>query len=75
VRVDLENVSNCSAVEALWALGAPEPKKKVKAARRAGWGVVERVSKTAPKGAVFCRLFTGTETYAVIFVSTIFFLA
>jgi hypothetical protein len=62
-------------VEALWALGAPEPKKKVKAARRAGWGVVERVSKTAPKGAVFCRLFTGTETYAVIFVSTIFFLA
>jgi hypothetical protein len=28
--------------------------------------VVERVPKTAPKGVVFCRLFTGTETYAVI---------
>jgi len=31
VRVDVENVSNGSAVEA---------KKKVKAARRAGWGVI-----------------------------------
>jgi hypothetical protein len=29
--------------------------------------VVERVPKTAPKGVVFCRLFTGTETYAVRF--------
>jgi hypothetical protein len=28
-------------------------------------GVVERVPKTGPKGAVFCRLFTGTETYPV----------
>jgi hypothetical protein len=37
----------------------------VKAARRAGWGVVEGVQKTVPKGAVFCHLFTGTETYAV----------
>jgi hypothetical protein len=27
--------------------------------------VVERLPKTALKGAVFCRLFTGTETYAV----------
>jgi hypothetical protein len=26
-------------------------------------GAVERVLKTAPKGAVFCRYFTGTETY------------
>jgi hypothetical protein len=26
---------------------------------------VERVPKTGPKGAVFCRLFTGTETYRV----------
>jgi hypothetical protein len=26
---------------------------------------VERVPETAPKGAVFCRLITGTETYAV----------
>jgi hypothetical protein len=25
------------------------------------------VPKTAPKGAVFCRLFTGTETYSVSF--------
>jgi hypothetical protein len=24
---------------------------------------VERVPKTAPKGVVFCRVFTGTETY------------
>jgi hypothetical protein len=31
------------------ALGALEP-KKVKAARRAGWALVERVSKTAPQG-------------------------
>jgi hypothetical protein len=30
VRVDLENVSNGSAVEALWALGALEPKKRLK---------------------------------------------
>ena len=59
--MDLENVSNGSAVEALWALGALEPKKKLK--RPDGRvGVVERLPKTAPKGAVFCRLFTGTET-------------
>jgi hypothetical protein len=25
--------------------------------------LVERVPKTAPKAAVFCHLFTGTETY------------
>jgi hypothetical protein len=43
------HVSNGSTVEALWALGALEPPKKVKAARRAGWGVVERVPKTAPQ--------------------------
>jgi hypothetical protein len=63
-RVDVENVSHQkSVVEALWALGAPGPKKRLKRSRRAGWGVVERVLKTAPKGVVFCRLFTGTETY------------
>ena len=28
--------------------------------------VVERVPETPPKGAVFCRLFTGTETYGVM---------
>ena len=39
-----------------------------KAARRAGLSAVERVLKTAPKGAVFCRFFTGTETYWVISV-------
>ena len=43
-----------------------ESLKKVKAARHAGWGVVERVPKTAPKGAVFCRLTAGTETDAVV---------
>ena len=30
MRVDVENMSNGSAVEALWALGAPEPKKRLK---------------------------------------------
>jgi hypothetical protein len=30
---------------------------------------VERVLKTAPKGVVFCRVFTGTETYAVSIVA------
>jgi hypothetical protein len=56
--VDLENVSNGSAVEALWVLGAPEPKKWLK--RPDGGfgkgGVLERVPKRAPKGVVFCRL-------------------
>jgi hypothetical protein len=28
--MDLENVSNASAVETLWALGALEPKKRLK---------------------------------------------
>jgi hypothetical protein len=61
VRVDVENVSNgfCGGGSlSLWALGVLEP-------GRAGWGVVERVPKTAPKGVVFCHLTTGTETYAV----------
>ena len=63
MRVDVENVSNVSTVEALWALGALEPKKGLK--RPDVWvGVcVERVPKIAPKGAVFCHVFTGTETY------------
>jgi hypothetical protein len=30
VRVDVENVSNDSTVETLWALGALEPKKRLK---------------------------------------------
>jgi hypothetical protein len=29
---------------------------------------VERVPKTAPKGVVFCHVFTGTETYTVPWV-------
>jgi hypothetical protein len=67
VRVDVENVSNKSLRWRLSGRLAPsEPKKRFKAARRAGLGAVERVLKTAPKGAVFCRYFTGTETYAVI---------
>ena len=36
-------MSNGSAVEALEVLGAPGPKKKVKAARRAGYALVEKV--------------------------------
>jgi hypothetical protein len=32
----------------------------------AGWALVERVPKTVPpKAAVFCHLFTATETYMV----------
>src|SRR5256885_3427510 len=34
-------------------------RKSLKAARPTCWGAVERTPKTAPKGAVFCRLFTG----------------
>jgi hypothetical protein len=33
--------------------------------------VVEGVPKTAPKGAVFCRLTSGTETYAVFLSSAV----
>ena len=61
MRVDLENVSNGSAVEALWALGALKPKKKVKA-----------VPKTAPKGAVFCRL-SQVQRLMVAILTIIFF--
>jgi hypothetical protein len=45
--VDVTNVSIYSG-GALWALGALDL-KRVKAARRAGWGVVERMPKTAPQ--------------------------
>jgi hypothetical protein len=54
-----------SAVEALWALGAPEPKKRVKAARRRVRVWWKGCRNQLPKGVVFCRLFTGTETYVV----------
>jgi hypothetical protein len=36
-------------------------------AEGSGWGVVERVPKTAPKGAVFCHLFTGTDLCGKIY--------
>ena len=49
MRVDAENVSNGSTVEALWALGALEPKKMVKAARRAGWVWWKGCRKQPPK--------------------------
>jgi hypothetical protein len=62
VRVDVENMDNGSAVKALWALSAPEPKKRLKWPDARVGGVVERLPKTGPKGAVFCRLSTGTET-------------
>jgi hypothetical protein len=66
VRVDLENVSNGSAVEALWALGALEPKKWVKRpdVRVGVWW--KGCRKQLPKRR-FLPPFTttGTETYAV----------
>jgi hypothetical protein len=62
VRVDVEQQS---ALEALWALGALEPKKGLKRPDARVWGVVEREPKTAPKRRRFLPLFTGTETYAV----------
>jgi hypothetical protein len=65
VRVDVENVSNDSTVEALWALGALEPKKWLKRpdVRVGVWW--KGCRKQPPKGAVFCHIFTGTETCAV----------
>ena len=56
-----ENVSNGLR----WRLALHKSLRKVKVARRAGWALVERVPKTAPKAAVFCHLFTETETYLV----------
>jgi hypothetical protein len=67
VRVEVENVSNGSVVEALWALGAPGPKKRLERPERAGWGAVERDPKTASKGAAFCRFFTGIRNIAKSF--------
>jgi hypothetical protein len=63
--VDVENMSNGSTVEALWALGALEPKKRLKRPDlRVGlWW--KRCRKHPPRGAVLCHLFTGTEIYAV----------
>ena len=56
VRVDVENVSiysgGLSGRLARWSL------KRVKAARRAGWGVVERVPKNNPPEASFSATFS-----------------
>ena len=65
MRVDVENVSNGSAVEALWALGAPEPKKRLKRPD-GGLGCGGRGAENSSlEGVVFCHLFTDTETYVV----------
>jgi hypothetical protein len=56
VRVDVENVSNGYAVEALWAL---EPKKRLKRPD-GGLGCGGKGAENSlPKAPVFC---TGTET-------------
>jgi hypothetical protein len=54
-----------SALEALWALGAPEPKKRLKRPD-GGLDCGGKGAENSPKGAVFCRLTTGTETYWVL---------
>jgi hypothetical protein len=62
VRADVENVSNVSTVEALWALGALEPKKGLK--RPDVWvGVCGKGAEDSPQRRRFCHVFTGTETY------------
>jgi hypothetical protein len=65
VRVDVRKREQRSALEALWALGALEPKKKVKAARRRVGLWWKGCRKKPPRAAVFCHLTTGTETYTV----------
>jgi hypothetical protein len=57
VRVDVENMSN-GLVEALWALGAPEPKKWLKRLDN-GLGCGGKRAENSD-GAVFCRFFTQT---------------
>lgn len=55
---DLENVSNSSrgGGSQPWTLGARSLKKKVKAARRAGWGSGWKgCRKQPPQGAIFCH--------------------
>jgi hypothetical protein len=59
VRVDVENVSNGSTVEALWALGALEPKKRLK---RPDGGLGVMVPKTAPPKAPFSATFSRDMT-------------
>jgi hypothetical protein len=59
-----ENVSNGLRWGLSGALGALEPKKKVKAARRRVGLWWKGCRKQPPRAAVFCHLTTGTETYA-----------
>jgi hypothetical protein len=52
-----------SALEALWALGALEPKKWLKLSD-GGLGSGAKVAeKQAPRAAVFCHLFTGNPPH------------
>ena len=37
-----------------------------KAAKHAGWALVERVPKRVSQTAVFCHIFTGRETLAIL---------
>jgi hypothetical protein len=66
VRVDVENMSNGSTVEALWALSALEPKKRLKRPDlRVGlWW--KGCRKQPPRGARFLPPFHKycTEAYA-----------
>jgi hypothetical protein len=59
VRVDVENVSNDSTVETLWALGALEPKKRLKRPdARVGCGGkgAENSPPKAPFSATFSQV-------------------
>jgi hypothetical protein len=59
VRVDVENVSNGSTVEALWALGALEPKKRLKRPDvRVGvwWKGCRKQPPKAPFSATFSQV-------------------
>ena len=49
MRVDIENVNNGFAVEALWALSAPEPKKRLKRPDARVWGRWKGYRKQVPK--------------------------
>ena len=59
MRVDVENVSNGSTVEALWALGALEPKKRLKRPDvRVGvwWKGCRKQPPKAPFSATFSQV-------------------
>jgi hypothetical protein len=68
VRVDVEKREQ-SAVEALWALGAPKPKNWLKRPRRAGCALVERVPKNSAQSCRFLPpITTGTVTIGVNYI-------